>query len=68
MNIAIVITFISRGIRVQRKGSFQKRGRTPEKVATDWIYEIKKEMDVEKVLKVEADGVDITTSIMEWRD
>lgn len=65
MNTVIVITFISRGIRVQRKGSFQKRGRTPEKVATEWIYEIKKEMDVEKVLKVEADGDDITDRVKE---
>jgi hypothetical protein len=34
-------------------------------VAADWIQEIKKEMNVEKVLKVEADGVDITSSIIE---
>jgi hypothetical protein len=65
MNVTIAITFLSSGIRVNRRGSFQKRGRTPEKVASDWINEIKKEMDVEKVLKVEADGVDITTSLIE---
>jgi hypothetical protein len=65
MNVTIAITFLSRGIRVYRRGSFQKRGRKPEKVASDWINEIKKEMDVEKVLKVEADGVDITTSLIE---
>ncbi|MBT2661967.1 hypothetical protein [Bacillus sp. ISL-45] len=50
---------------MQRKGSFQKRRRTPEKIAADWINEIKKEMDVGEVLKVEADGVDITDRVKE---
>jgi hypothetical protein len=48
MNVTIVITFLSQGIRVQRRGSLQKRGRTPEKVAADWILETKKGNECQK--------------------
>ncbi|MCM3663434.1 hypothetical protein M3204_03390 [Mesobacillus subterraneus] len=65
MNIVLAITFISRGIRVQRSGSFNKRGRTPERVAIDCIQEIKKEMDVEGLLSVIVDGKeDITVKVI----
>jgi hypothetical protein len=61
MNVIIAITFLSRGIRVERKGSFPLRGRTPEKVAAEWIQEIKKEMDVEGLISVIVDGEDDIT-------
>lgn len=68
MNMTLVVTFLSRGIRVQRKGSFQNRGRTPEKVAADWINEIKKEMDIEGLLSVIVDGKeDITERVIEMQ-
>jgi hypothetical protein len=66
MNLTIAITFLSRGIRVQPKGSFQKRGRKPEKVAADFIQEIKKEMDIEGLISVIVDGKeDITEKVKE---
>ncbi|MDQ0412749.1 hypothetical protein [Mesobacillus stamsii] len=60
MYIIIRIIYLTRGIRVERKGTFPLQGRAPGKVAADWIQEIKKEMDVGEVIKVEVDGVDIT--------
>lgn len=65
MHFTIRILYLSIGIKVSRSGTFPSRGRNPEKVAADWINEIKKEMEVEEILKVEADGVDITSSITE---
>jgi uncharacterized protein (UPF0218 family) len=64
MNVTVAITFLSRGIRVQRKGAFQKRGRPPEKVAADWIQEIKKEMDVEGLIKIIVDGKEDITELV----
>lgn len=64
MQFNIQITFSSRGIRVLRRGGFQKRGRKPEKVAADWINDIKKEMDVDELISVIVDGKeDITETV-----
>lgn len=54
--ITVKIIFKSRGIRVERKGSFQSKDRPPEKTAVDWIQEIKKEMDVDEVIEIIVDG------------
>ncbi len=68
MHINIRITYIARGIRVERKGTFPLRGRAPEKVAADWIQEIKKEMDVDEILSVIVDGnEDITEKVLEMQ-
>lgn len=61
MHINIRITYLTRGMRSQRAGSFPLRGRTPEKVAADWITEIKKEMDVDLLISVIVDGKDDLT-------
>lgn len=64
MNIAIRVTYLTRGIRVERKGSFSLRGKTPEKVAADWLQEIKKEMDVDEIILVIVNGKeDITEEV-----
>lgn len=56
MTITIQITFLSYGIRSYKAATFPLKGRTPVKVLDDWISEIKREMDVEQVLKVVIDG------------
>jgi len=56
MNTTIQITYLSRGQRVYRAGTFPLRRRTPEQVLKDWIKEIMREMEVEKVLRVVIDG------------
>lgn len=56
MRTTIQLTFLSYSIRVYRSGTFPLRGRTPSKVLEDWINEIKREMDVEQILKVVIDG------------
>lgn len=56
MYITIRITYLTRGLRSQRSGAFPLKGRTPEKVAADWITEIKKEMDVDELVSVIVDG------------
>lgn len=62
--ITVKLLFKSHGIRVERKGSFQSRGRSPEKVAADWITEIKKEMDVDGLISVVTNGKeDITEGV-----
>lgn len=58
-HIAIQITYLSRGIRVYRSGTFPLKGRTPEQVVKDWIKEIQREMEIEEVLKIVIDGVEI---------
>jgi len=64
MRITIRITYTTRGIRSQRAGTFPTNNRSPEKVATDWIQEIKKKMDVEGLLSVIVDGKeDITEEV-----
>ncbi|WLR54272.1 hypothetical protein LC048_17750 [Mesobacillus subterraneus] len=64
MAITIRITYLTRGMRSQRAGSFPLRGRTPETVASDWINEIKKEMDVDGLISVIVDGKeDITEEV-----
>jgi uncharacterized metal-binding protein YceD (DUF177 family) len=64
MNITIRITYTTRGLRSQRAGSFPLRGRTPEKIAGDWIQEIKKEMDLDGLIHVIVDGKeDITEAV-----
>lgn len=62
MNIAIRVTYRTRGIRVERKGSFSLRGRTPEKVAADWIQKIKNEMDVDGLISVIVNGKEDITA------
>jgi len=59
MTITIQITFLSYGIRCYKAATFPLRGRTHTKVLEDWIMEIKREMDVEQVLKVLIDGEEI---------
>jgi hypothetical protein len=56
MYVTIQITFLCRGQRVYRSGSFPLRGRTPEKVVKDWINEIQREMEIEEFLKIVIDG------------
>jgi hypothetical protein len=64
MNIAIRITYLTRGMRSQRAGSFPLRGRTPEKVAADWITEIKRKVEVDGLVSVIVDGKeDITEEV-----
>lgn len=64
MNIIIRITYLTRGMRSQRSGSFPLRGRAPERVAADWITEIKKEMDVDGLISVIVNGKeDITEEV-----
>lgn len=64
MNITIRITYLTRGMRSQRSGSFPLKGRTPEKVAADWIAEIKKEMEVDGLISVIVNGKeDITEEV-----
>lgn len=64
MHITIRITYLTRGIRLQRSGTFPLRGRTSEKVAAAWINEIKKEMDVDELISVFMDGKeDITEEV-----
>lgn len=49
---------------MERKGTFPLRGRTPEKVAADWIIQIKKEMDIDGLIPVIVDGKeDITEEV-----
>lgn len=62
MNTTIQITYLSRGIRVYRSGTFPLRGRTPEQVVKDWIKAMKREMEIEEVLKIVIDGEEV-----EWR-
>ena len=54
---------IVNGIRIAKGGTFPLRRRKPEEVALDWIKEIKKEMNVEQVLEVIADGENITEKV-----
>jgi hypothetical protein len=62
--IIVKLLLKSHGIRVERKAPFHLRGRTPERVAADWITEIKKEMDVDELLSVIVDGKeDITEEV-----
>lgn len=63
MNVTIKLMLLVNGIRIAKGGTFPLRGRKPEIVAIEWIKEIKKEMNVEAILKVEADGVDITDKL-----
>lgn len=64
MHITIRITYLTRGMRSQRAGTFPLRGREPEKVAADWIAEIKKEMDVDEIISVIVNGKeDITEEV-----
>lgn len=60
MNTTIQITYLSRGIRVYRSGSFPLKGRTPEQVVKDWIREIQREMEIGEVLKIVIDGEEST--------
>lgn len=43
---------------MERKGTFPLRGKKPEKVAADWITEIKKGMDVDELISVIIDDKD----------
>ena len=66
MRVSIQLTYISRGIRVYRRGSFETGGRAPERIVLDWTREIKKEMEIDSVLEVIVDGnVDITEKVLE---
>jgi hypothetical protein len=68
MNVSIRITYLTRGIRVERKGTFPLRGRTPEKTAADWIQEIKKEMDVEGLVSIIVDGKEDITDLVREKE
>lgn len=63
MNVTIKLMLVVNGIRIAKGGTFPLRKRKPEQVAFDWIKEIKKEMNVESVLEVIADGEDITEKV-----
>lgn len=63
MNVTIKIMLLVNGIRIAKGGTFPLRGRKPEVVALNWIKEIKKEMNVEGILEVVADGIDITDKV-----
>lgn len=56
MNTTIQLTYLSRGQKVYRGGTFPLKGRTPEQVAKDWIKEIGREMEVQEVLRIVIDG------------
>lgn len=56
MNIPINLLYISQGMNVHRSGTFTAKGRSKEKVVIDWIQEIKKEMDVDEIVKVIFNG------------
>jgi hypothetical protein len=66
MNVVIKLMLMCNGIRVARGGTFPLRKRKPEEVAFEWIQVIKKEMNVEAILKVEANGVDITERLTKY--
>jgi hypothetical protein len=59
MYVTIQITYLCRGQRVYRAGSFPLRNRTPEMVVKEWIKEIQREMEVEEILRIKIDGEDV---------
>lgn len=61
MNTTIQITYLSRGQRVYRGGTFPLKRRKPEQVLKEWIKEIRREMEVDEILRVVIDGE-------EWKD
>lgn len=64
INVTIKLMLVVNGIRIAKGGTFPLRKRKPEQVALDWIKDIKKEMNVEQILEVIADGEDITQSVI----
>ena len=69
MNIRISIKYLSPAGRVQQSGSFPLKGRKPEKIAFDWIKQIRKEVYFEEVLEVIVDGnEDITEKVIEMME
>jgi hypothetical protein len=66
VNVLIQISYISRDNNVMRRGSFQLKGKTKEKVAFDWWKKIQREMPFEADLEqVIVDGEDITDLVKE---
>lgn len=66
MNVTIKLMLLVNGIRIAKGGTFPLRGKKPEIIALEWIKEIKKEMNVEGILEVVADGVDITERLTKY--
>ena len=56
MNVTIQLTYLSRGQRVYRSGTFPLRRRTPEEVLKDWIKAIQREMEIDEVISVVING------------
>ncbi|MBT2757970.1 hypothetical protein J7E71_19035 [Mesobacillus foraminis] len=56
MNINIMIRYNSPAGIVTQGGSFAQKGRTPEKVAYDWMQEIKRQVNYEGLIEVLVDG------------
>ena len=64
----ISIKYLSPAGRVQQSGSFPLKGRKPEKIAFDWIKQIKKAVYFEELLEVIVDGKeDITEKVLEMQ-
>jgi glycerol-3-phosphate dehydrogenase len=59
--VIIQIFYFSNGDSILQRGEFQLRGRKAERVAYDWLKQIKREMPYyEGIEKVICDGVDLT--------
>ena len=68
MNVVIRIVYLTPAGRVEQKGSVPLKGQKPEKVALDWIKQIKKEVYFEELLEVIVDGnEDITEKVLEMQ-
>ncbi|WP_226085633.1 hypothetical protein [Mesobacillus sp. S13] len=64
--ITLKIKYLSPAGRVEQRGSFTLKGRKPEKVALDWIKQIRKEVYFEELLEVIVDGKeDLTEKVIE---
>lgn len=66
MNVTIQIKYLSNAGRVMQRGSFPLRGRKPEKIAYDWLQQIKRQVTYQELISVVADGdQDITEKVRE---
>jgi hypothetical protein len=66
MNARIQITYLTEGGRAQQSGTFPLRRKTPERVAYEWLQEIKRKVFYRELISVIVDGKeDITEKVLE---
>lgn len=64
MQITITIKFNSPAGMVTKGGTFHLKGKTPERVAFDWLNEIKRQVHYEGLVEVKVDDNENITEMV----